>query len=570
MYQVGGEASTSTVSPGSSNGGQLTTGKVKKTRATRACDVCSKRAVKCDGATRDGPCSSCLRHSEKCTYLRPVRKRGKPIGTKDAPKKRRETTWTAPPIASSSAIPTLLEYAHETFYSLFPIFHWPTLLNSLASKQHLQDQGFCAIIFGICALSASRLENRKKEDTSSEERAPFTAEQYYTAARTTVLHQPPEDEEFDHARACLLLAIFSIQHSGSRMLKLWLGSYLSICGAMGLQDESHWPLLLLPHEREERRRVVWCAFQLEVYSSFAFGSPVRHRATQIQVAYPTEVDDDHIGLDAPDSSVPTGENCWLHGWNRATDLYRIIEHALDDLRASHRSTPQDAISLALGKTPKPEIITGLLVSLQASLPDAFKAFTVYDDPTNHRYHIQAINFLMTTQNARLLAICSSQHSGREGIDVAKELLAALRLVPTKYLETMNLTMYNQLAGIGMLLCSSASRRRDDIIELRRLIGELAELLTVLEDFLGVAVSSNLKLKAHLEHLDQVLGPSLAGSPKPDVDQSENFLTDELLQNLDSMLLPFEIFQPGAFSSEFQTDDILFPDLFHDEFTWPQN
>ncbi|KAH0297170.1 hypothetical protein KCU74_g19941, partial [Aureobasidium melanogenum] len=46
----------------------------KKRRITRACDLCNKRRVKCDGQQ---PCSRCAGH-DVCEYQRAVYKRGKP------------------------------------------------------------------------------------------------------------------------------------------------------------------------------------------------------------------------------------------------------------------------------------------------------------------------------------------------------------------------------------------------------------------------------------------------------------------------------------------------------------
>ncbi|KAK7892766.1 hypothetical protein LTR67_007003 [Exophiala xenobiotica] len=47
----------------------------KRQRISRACDICHRRRVKCDGNT---PCTRCL-DPAVCTYLRGARKRGKPV-----------------------------------------------------------------------------------------------------------------------------------------------------------------------------------------------------------------------------------------------------------------------------------------------------------------------------------------------------------------------------------------------------------------------------------------------------------------------------------------------------------
>ena len=51
--------------------------KVKK-RTAKACDICSKRKIKCNGLD---PCSQCLEYDRECTYLAPTKRRGPSLNT---------------------------------------------------------------------------------------------------------------------------------------------------------------------------------------------------------------------------------------------------------------------------------------------------------------------------------------------------------------------------------------------------------------------------------------------------------------------------------------------------------
>ncbi|QRV74945.1 Fungal specific transcription factor domain [Ceratobasidium sp. AG-Ba] len=54
---------------------------VKKRRVQRACDVCRRKKVRCDGATRPGNrCSNCIAFNFECTYVEAAKKRGPPKG----------------------------------------------------------------------------------------------------------------------------------------------------------------------------------------------------------------------------------------------------------------------------------------------------------------------------------------------------------------------------------------------------------------------------------------------------------------------------------------------------------
>ncbi|CAE6476197.1 unnamed protein product [Rhizoctonia solani] len=53
----------------------------KKRRVQRACDVCRRKKVRCDGATRPGSrCSNCVAFNFDCTYVEAAKKRGPPKG----------------------------------------------------------------------------------------------------------------------------------------------------------------------------------------------------------------------------------------------------------------------------------------------------------------------------------------------------------------------------------------------------------------------------------------------------------------------------------------------------------
>lgn len=47
--------------------------------------------------------------------------------------------------------------------------------------------------------------------------------------------------------------------------------------------------------------------------------------SQVSVAYPTEVDDEYISDTEPYvTPQPEGTTSWVKGWNRVTDMYRVL------------------------------------------------------------------------------------------------------------------------------------------------------------------------------------------------------------------------------------------------------
>jgi hypothetical protein len=98
----------------------------------------------------------------------------------------------------------------------------------------------------------------------------------------------------------------------------------------------------------------WQMYQLDVYSAVTWNGIIRHRESQSTVLYPAEVDDEDItesgirirprgskgkprsatGLNGGSGNGLGHERqSFFRGWNFVVDLYRILEHAVESLRA---------------------------------------------------------------------------------------------------------------------------------------------------------------------------------------------------------------------------------------------
>jgi hypothetical protein len=90
----------------------------------------------------------------------------------------------------------------------------------------------------------------------------------------------------------------------------------------------------------------WSTYTLEIFAAVTWGGIVRHRQSQCNVLYPAEVRDDHdITLSSSTLPITGVVDSFMHGWNRTTDLYRILEHLVERLRARKfkgaTNTPDD-------------------------------------------------------------------------------------------------------------------------------------------------------------------------------------------------------------------------------------
>lgn len=157
-------------------------------------------------------------------------------------------------------------------------------------------------------------------------------------------------------------------------------------------------------------------YTLEVYCSIVWGCVIRCRESQSRVAYPSEVDDEFFSdqgfekdgksaqLLSQNPSMPTepvtDPLCWLHGWNFTTDMYRILEHAMNDF---HRRRPQTIGSfspadLFLKETTSQSAVLEKVMSMYDSLHPRFKEpRSMVSEMSEDIFSFQAANLTATLQ-----------------------------------------------------------------------------------------------------------------------------------------------------------------------------
>lgn len=142
---------------------------------------------------------------------------------------------------------------------------------------------------------------------------------------------------------------------------------------------------------------------------------IRCRESQSRVLYPSEVDDEMFSsngmVNSPSSSSTQQEyhfskpaitdiSSWLHGWNFTTELYRILEHAMDEF---HRRRPQtigpfSPSDLFHQSAPPQSVVLDRILLMHRNLPARFKETRgVIGETTADRYSFQAANISATLQ-----------------------------------------------------------------------------------------------------------------------------------------------------------------------------
>lgn len=178
---------------------------------------------------------------------------------------------------------------------------------------------------GLADLVAARRARIRDSAASSNPLSPKEAgalpspETLFEAAEDAMPKDLTAATDFDYLRTTALLAITSIQFANPRKMYQHLGTFWTLSTMNRMHDEKRWPQVSRI-EAEERRRVYWSMYTLDLFTSISFGSVLRTREATSLVAFPSEIDDEH--LLSPDPVQPASTLPWLIGWNFTSRLYR--------------------------------------------------------------------------------------------------------------------------------------------------------------------------------------------------------------------------------------------------------
>lgn len=410
----------------------------------------------------------------------------------------------------------LVDVYFEVVYPIFPLFHIPSLHSRLITQDYLRDQSFFADIMAICALASARVRDgallpNQWEPGHFREPSP---EQFFAVVRETMPRDLAAMKGLDWMRTCALMALFGIQVGKIEIMHQYLGIYHSLVSMDSLHDEKNWPKDIGIVEIELRRRLFWSMYTLEVYSSIIWGSIIRCREAQCQVLVPSEVNDEFFsdaGYHPPNALLPSSTAaanpmCWLHGWNFAVELYRTLEHAMDDFhrrRQTNGFSPSDLYNReALHQT----VVLDRVMSMYEQLPPQFKESKLnsmnYKGGLEDKFSFQAANITATLQLVRMILFTSEKATPEEKCDIARDLLDSFAKIPLPFLRAISSPLLHHLAGIGAILGSviEVPISESSYMQVRNVLIRMADLLSNLE--IGMSnLGAASRLRSQIENID---------------------------------------------------------------------
>jgi hypothetical protein len=189
---------------------------------------------------------------------------------------------------------------------------------------------------------------------------------------------------------------------------------------------------------------------------------MRCREAQSAVSYPIELDDEFIVDDPADPTgiatrQPGTQLCFLTGWNYTTDLYRVLQYAVDQFR-KRRVGGTTSLGTLLDSTTSttPQTVLDLVGVMYSNLPPRFKETKNIGELVEDRLNFQTANIIATMQLLRMVVLGGEleEASGEKRCQVAGELLDAIATIPNTYLRAISSPLVCLFLSLPRLILST--------------------------------------------------------------------------------------------------------------------
>lgn len=434
-------------------------------------------------------------------------------------------TWKAPGHYRHANIIDLVELFFEIVYPIFPLFHQPSFIRRISRNEYATDRALFAVTMAVCALVSARVRDgavfNVQWDLSSLQQPP--PDVYYQEA-IRQLSTDYMSDSLNTLRTHAILALAAIQEGKVRDMHEHLGRYHTIVAAGGLHDEVNWPKTAGIIEREERRRLFWSIYTLDIFTSIVWGGVIRSREYQSSVSYPTEADDDMFddsgfaNITVPNGNTSTspgtlhsdsGAISWIAGRNIVVDLYRALEHIMMRLFArnsrAQRQTLIDDV-LQASDSLSQEAVLGSVMQMHANLPHCFKTTNpITSKPRLDRFGFQAADIIATVQLLRMVLLSATGASIAEKCQIANEVVNAFIAIPTAYHHAVSVPLLFHLGVIGQILATTLGQTlsENDYSNIRAVMMAMVQLLSSLEG-LHASKGASQRLRDQITRIDEYM------------------------------------------------------------------
>ncbi|EXK80186.1 hypothetical protein FOQG_15266 [Fusarium oxysporum f. sp. raphani 54005] len=465
----------------------------QRQRVLQACDFCHSRGLKCrrssmtETTSRDGhrTCLTCIDYGAECTMNRPVRKRGrKPAVTTGKSNKQKQTGSESSDFRSPQCIRRLIDIYRDTMYQCyFPFLSENDLERRWADSIPGDSETAYLLLMALCALSAQSLTLKAVFDsTLLGNVVSHDSDIYFNEAVSHIPARIPDTPDLDYLRSFGLLAVYLLR-SGS---KSDLHRYLGLCHAWiaqhGFNMENNWDSSISLLEVDDRRRLFWCVYRLEIHSACVLGHIIRLPEAQVSVLYPRIT---------PAMSRET--QAWTAGWDYITDLFRLMEYAILNLR--QRKPHRDVVAVFCDR-PSPRALLDSLDQLKASKPFILRVLSQsHDDFQSNRCKFMAVQITCTEALVNIMGLLHCQAPVDEVIKVAEDFLNEITEASLIMFKVASSQIVHQLLGVGHMVYNAfLYDENQSQFAVGRLVTYLEDIVKNLEQDIPTATEAREQLR----------------------------------------------------------------------------
>lgn len=306
------------------------------------------------------------------------------------------------------------------------------------------------------------------------------SDQYFLEGVSKIPVRINQSKDLDYLRSFGLFAVYSLQRGNHNDLHRYLGLYHALVAQHGFHDESRWPKDISMSEVDDRRRLFWCVYRLEIHSACVLGHVVRMPEAQVSVQYPRIT-----------PAMDPEAQAWTAGWDYITDLFRLLEYAIFSLRGWKRK----AALAVFCDQPSPTTLFDGLARLKATRPRILlEPHDPASGPHSNRCKYMAVQITCTESLVNIMALLYCQAPAWEVVEIVQRFLEEVTNAPLIMFKVAGSHIVHQLLGVGHML-DNASRLDDGHyrLEAKRLITILGDLVKGLEHDIPFAAEAGDRL-----------------------------------------------------------------------------
>ncbi|KAF5680057.1 maltose fermentation regulatory MAL33 [Fusarium heterosporum] len=416
----------------------------QRKRALQACDFCHARGLKCRRLPMTNPqppeishdCLTCIGYGMQCTMNRPVRKRGrKPAAPSGQTQTRTQTDSRPSDFKSPDCTRRLIEIYRDTMYQCyFPFLSENDLEVRWANGTPRADETSYMLLMALCAVSAQSLTLKAVFDSELlGDVNVHDSDTYFAEAVSHIPTRVPGSHDLDYLRTFGLLAVYSLRSGNKSDLHRYLGLCHALIAQHGFQNESYWDCSISLAEVDDRRRLFWCVYRLEIHSASVLGHIIRLPEAQVSVQYPRIT-----------PAMKRETQAWTAGWDYITDLFRLMEYAILNLRQQNHPK---AVFTTFHDRPSPNALLESLSRLKTNKPFILRVLSQpHDEFQSNRCRYMAVQITCTEALVNIMALLHCHAPVSDVIKVAEDFLNEISEASLIMFKVASSQIIQQLLG----------------------------------------------------------------------------------------------------------------------------